>query len=89
MKTVEQLLAENAKLKAEIAEKDEFITVIRKNEKAEESEFLNRIAAKIRVEYRDFHDADGMEMDCDLGENFRLQLENVFAILEKNGMKLK
>ena len=28
-------------------------------------------------------------MSCDLGENLRLQLQSIFDILEKGGMKIK
>lgn len=50
---------------------------------------LNRISSQLKVEYRDFLDAKEMEMTIDLGENMRLQLEAIFRILTKSGIKLQ
>ena len=79
---------------AEILDKDEEIQrqkaladmQLKDNHKKYE-ESLQRIAAKIRVEYQDFMDAADMPMSCDLGENLRVQMSNIFKILEKGGMK--
>ena len=52
----------------------------------EMSALKNRVAHQLQAEYSDFQDAQCMEMNIDLGENMRIQLENVFRILKKNGL---
>jgi len=63
--------------------------VLSRDRSKQADEVLQRVAAKIKVEYRDFLDAIEVPMSCDLGENLRLQLQSVFDILEKGGMKFK
>lgn len=58
-----------------------------KNELAKEKARLNRIARKIKTEYQDFKSAEDMEMSMDLGENLRLQMQAIFDIFEKEGIK--
>ena len=63
--------------------------VLSRDRSRQADETLQRLASKIRVEYRDFTDAMDIPMSCDLGENLKLQLQSVFDILEKGGMKIK
>lgn len=51
-------------------------------------EQLKRLSSSLKVEYRDYKDAEALAMDCDLGENMREQLKNIFAILIKAGIEL-
>lgn len=74
---------------AEIEERIKMADVLSRDRSNQANETLQRIASKIRVEYRDFKDAWDIPMSCDLGENLRLQLQSVFDILEKGGMKIK
>ena len=74
---------------AEIAERTKMAEVLSRDRSKQADESLQRLASKIRVEYRDFADALDVPMSCDLGENLRLQLQSIFDILEKGGMKLK
>lgn len=87
--TVEQRDAVIAAKDAEIAERVEMAEVLSRDRSKQADESLQRLASKIRVEYRDFVDALDVPMSCDLGENLRLQLQSIFDILEKGGMKFK
>jgi hypothetical protein len=78
-----------AEKNAEIEEKSKMADVLIRDRRKQADETLQRLASKIRVEYRDFVDALGVPMSCDLGENLKLQLQSVFDILEKGGMKIK
>lgn len=88
-KRVEQNEATIAEKEAEISERIKMADVLGRDRTKQTDEALQRLASKIRIEYRDFQDAVNIPMSCDLGENFRLQLQNVFDILEKGGMKIK
>ena len=87
--TVEQRDAIIAEKDAEIAERVKMAEVLSRDRSKQADESLQRLASKIRVEYRDFVDALDVPMSCDLGENLRLQLQSIFDILEKGGMKFK
>lgn len=58
-----------------------------KDQLASEKARLNRIARQIKIEYQDFKSAEDMEMSIDLGENLRLQMQDIFDIFEKEGIK--
>jgi len=87
--TVEQRNAVIAEKDAEIAERVKMAEVLCRDRSKQADELLQRLASKIRVEYRDFVDALDVPMSCDLGENLRLQLQSIFDILEKGGMKIE
>ena len=87
--TVEQRDAVIAEKNAEIAERVNMAEVLSRDRSKQADESLQRLASKIRVEYRDFVDALDVPISCDLGENLRLQLQSIFDILEKGGMKFK
>lgn len=78
-----------AERETEIAERIKMADVLSRDRSKQADESLQRLASKIRVEYRDFADALDIPMSCDLGENLRLQLQSIFDILEKGGMKIK
>ena len=86
---VEQRDAVIAGKDAEIAERVKMAEVLSRDRSKQADELLQRLASKIRIEYRDFVDALDVPMSCDLGENLRLQLQSIFDILEKGGMKIK
>lgn len=73
---------------AEIAAITKMADVISRDKTKQADESLQRMAAKIKIEYRDFMEAQNIPMSCDLGENLRDQLRNVFDILAKGGMKI-
>lgn len=74
---------------SEIAERIKMTEVLSRDRTKQADEALQRLASKIKVEYRDFQDAVDIPMNCDLGENLRLQLQSIFDILEKGGMKIR
>lgn len=78
-----------AEKNAEIAERIKMIDVLSRDRSKQADETIQRLASKIRIEYRDFVDALNVPMTCDLGENLKLQLQSIFDILEKGGMKIK
>ena len=87
--TVEQRNAVIAEKDAEIAERVKMAEVLSRDRSKQADELLQKLASKIRIEYRDFVDALDVPMSCDLGENLRLQLQSIFDILEKGGMKIE
>ena len=76
------------KQKKEIDERKQFTNTVTRNREKQSEEQLNKLASKLRVDYRDFCDAKEIDMTIDLGENMREQLGAVFSILEKSGIKL-
>jgi len=60
-----------------------FAEMILRDGEAKQKAKLNRLKAELKVEYDDFQDAKNMAMYVDLGENMRVQLDNIFTILEK------
>lgn len=74
---------------SELADRVRMAEALSRDRMRQADEALQRMASKVRVEYRDYADAVEMPMTCDLGENLRLQLQSVFDILEKGGMKFK
>ena len=69
-------------------EKHMELEIIRlKDQLASEKARLNRIAGQIKIEYQDFKSAEDMEMSIDLGENLRLQMQAIFDIFEKEGIR--
>ena len=73
---------------AEIAQRTQMIEALSRDRSKQLDEQTKRLASKLKVEYRDFKDAEGQMMDSDLGENMREQLKNIFAILIKAGISL-
>ena len=66
----------------------ELVDMLDQDKARQGDEAMTRIARKLRVEYQDYQDAVGMDMNVDLGENMRLQLGEVFKILKENGFEL-
>ena len=77
-----------AKKDAEIAARIKMADVLSRDKTKQADELLQRLTAEVKIEYRDFMEAQGIPMSCDLGENLRDQLQRVFDILEKGGMKI-
>jgi len=72
----------------EIAERIKLTDMLSRDRDKLFDEAMKRLAAKLKVEFRDFVCAENLPMDADLGENMRLQLKSVFDILKKNGITL-
>lgn len=73
---------------AEAAAKEELLALGQKTKAKQADEAMKRAAKKLSIEYRDYQDAIGLDMDADLGENMRLQLGTVFEILIDAGFEL-
>ena len=81
-KQIESLNADNEKLK-------KIISVYSVDKTDSQNEQLNAIASRLKPEYKDFKEAEDMEMTIDLGENLRVQMKSVFKILSKSGIDVE
>lgn len=52
-------------------------------------EFKNKLAGKLKYQYLDFNEVEGYNMNDDLGENFRIQIKEIFNILINQGIIFK
>jgi hypothetical protein len=86
--TIQKLSYEIEAKDQEISQRSQMIEALSRDRAKQSDEQLHRLASTLKVEYRDFKDAETLTMDCDLGENIREQLKNVFSILIKAGIKL-
>lgn len=93
---IEKLEKEKSELNLILSSKEEEIQQRRQmiealsRDRAKQSDVLvNRLASRLKVEYRDFKDAESLPMDPDLGENMREQLKNIFSILSEAGIPLE
>ena len=73
----------------EIAKYEKVTSVYAIDKESAQTEQLNAIASKLKGEYRDFLDAQDMDMTVDLGENLRYQIESIFKILKKAGINVE
>lgn len=74
---------------SEISERNSMMDALIRDRNKQQDEQINRIASSLKIDYKDFKDAEKLAMDTDLGENMREQLKNVFAILIKAGIALE
>ena len=51
--------------------------------------FKNSLADKLRLEWRDFEDVSGLTITQEIGESYRRQLGEIFALLERDGIQVK
>lgn len=85
-KRIEMLLQRIEQLERELQERMKMMEALSRDRAKQSDEAFNRLASKLRIEYKDFMDAVDIPMDSDLGENMREQLKNVFSILIKSGI---
>ena len=88
VKEIEELELKISQKNIELNERSQMMEALSRDREKQSDESLNRLASKLRVEYRDFLDAVDIPMDSDLGENMREQLRNVFDILIKSGISI-
>lgn len=86
--TIQRMSSEIEAKDQEISQRTQMTEALSRDRAKQFDEQLHRLASKLKVEYRDFKDAETLTMDCDLGENMREQLKNVFSILSKAGITL-
>ncbi len=87
--TIQKMSSEIESNNQEISQRAQMIEVLRRDRAKQSDEQLHRLSSQLKVEYRDFRDAEKLTMNCDLGENMREQLKNVFSILIKTGITLE
>lgn len=73
---------------SEIVQRTQMMEALSKDRAKQSDEQTKRLASKLKIEYRDFLDAEGLPMSSDLGENMREQLKNIFGILIKAGIAM-
>ena len=86
--TIDSLNTIIADNKNEIDQRTQMMEALSRDRSRQSDEQLKRLSSSLKVEYRDFKDAEALDMDSDLGENMREQLKNIFAILIKAGIEL-
>ena len=86
--TIDKLKQQVDQLEIELQERMKMMEAISRDRAKQSDEAIQRLASKLRVEYRDFMDAIDIPMNSDLGENMREQLKNVFNILIKAGITM-
>jgi hypothetical protein len=69
------------------SEKAELLEMIEAKSKQSVDQIKNRLVSKLRTDYLDFMQIDGEQMTVELGENLRIQLRNIFTILDEEGIK--
>ncbi len=93
IENVEQQLEEKEKkiteLEMALQKQNDVYSIYSTDSENKHIEKMNAIAAKLKGEYKDFLEAQKMEMTIDLGLNLRDQLEDVFNILINNGINIK
>lgn len=73
---------------SEIVQRTQMMEALSRDRAKQSDEQTKRLASKLKIEYRDFLDAERLPMDSDLGENMREQLKNIFGILIKAGIAM-
>lgn len=89
IETIHREQNEINRLNAEIERLKTINSVYSADKASSQNEQLNAIASKLKAEYQDFCDAESMEMNNDLGENFRYQIKTIFKILKKAGIDVE
>lgn len=84
--TLEKIIGEK---EAKIGEYGKLTDMLNKDRAKQSEEAFNRLASKIRVDYRDFLGSSNLPMTTDLGEIMRYQLKSIFDLLKKNGLNLE
>ncbi len=87
-KNLKKLQEQVEQLEKELQERMIMVEALSRDRAKQSDEAFNRLASKLKIEYRDFMDAIDVPMDGDLGENMREQLKNVFNILIKAGIAI-
>lgn len=73
-------------LKAEVAHRNEVIDIVKADRTESAQEFKNALAASLKNSYVDFEELKSMGMSDDVGYAIVETLDNVFKVLEKNGI---
>ncbi len=85
----EEKQSEIDKLKADVEHRNEVIDIVKADKTESSQEFKNALGASLKAFHTDFVELKGMEMSNDVGYAISDTLENVFKVLEKNGIVIK
>jgi len=85
----EEKQGEIDKLKADVEHRNEVIDIVKADKTESSQEFKNALGASLKTFHTDFVELKGMEMSNDVGYAISDTLENVFKVLEKNGIVIK
>lgn len=77
------------KLKADVEHRNEVINIVKADKTESAQEFKNALGASLKSFHTDFEELKAMEMSNDVGLAIVDTLENVFKVLEKNGITIK
>ena len=72
---------------SEITDHVKMIEILKNEQSYQVDVTIQKLSSKLKVEYQDFQDALNSTMSCELGENLKQQLKNIFEILERSGLK--
>lgn len=86
--SIDELQSTISENEAEILQRAQMIEALSRDRAKQSDEQMKRLASKLKIEYRDFLDAQDLPMNSDLGENMREQLKNMFNILFKAGIAM-
>ena len=75
-------------LQAEIAQRNEVITIVKADKDESAMEYKNALAASIKTSYTDFVELKGLGTKDDIALALIDTLENVFKTLDSNGIKM-
>ena len=79
--------SELEKLRAENAELKTMLKAFQKIKEGDETAMLNNIANDLDPYFADFAASYEEEMDVELGEIYREQLNNIFKLLKRHGIR--
>lgn len=74
----------NVELRKENEDLKKLLAILHKQHAFDQQIQVNKLSSALYPEYADFCSAIDMQMSIDLGENFRLQLNNIFRILQND-----
>ena len=76
-------------LKAEIEHRNEVIDIVKADKSESDQEYKNALGAALKSSYVDFCELKEMPMSVEVGDAIADTLDNVFKILEKNGITIR
>lgn len=85
---IEKLRRENAELKQRLADAHAMSDLLEREQQHKADVVKHQIASMLQLDYVDFQSVIDEPMNIDLGENMRVQLKNVFTLLQRKGVPI-